>query len=215
MEKSPFFSIVVTTYNRSDFLRRAINSLLCQTERDWEAIIVDDGSRDDTFVYCLDICKKHPRFTYIYRSNKGTPHARQTGIGLAYGKYITFLDSDDEYTPEHLQLRKRILIENPFIDFLYGGYEVVGSTMVPDIHNPRVMISLDQCVVGGTFFIRRSIIEKLGGIPQIEYGDDARLYELVRQKNFIVKRVEFPTYVYHRDHKDSKTFRKSRAYRDS
>lgn len=211
MDRFPFFSVILTTFNRDNLLRRAIDSLLKQTEKDWEAIVVDDGSQDETFVHCLEICKKYPQFSYVYRSNKGTPHARQTGIAIAKGKYITFLDSDDEYKPEHLQLRKRILIENPFIDFLYGGYEVIGSKFVPDIHNPHRLISLDQCVVGGTFFIRRLIIEKLGGIPQIEYGDDTRLYDLVKRKNFIVKKVDFPTYIYHRDHNDSKTFQKAKA----
>ncbi len=206
MQNHPFFSVIITTYNRFDLLPRAINSLLNQTEKDWEAIIVDDGSEDETYEFSIGIARKHPNITYIYRTNRGTPHSRQTGINLAQGYYITFLDSDDEYLPEHLKLRKRILIENPLIDFLYGGYQVVGSKFVPDIHNPNKLISLDNCVVGGTFFIRKSIISQIGGIPQIEYGDDARLYQILKEKRFIVRKVNFPTYIYHRDHPDSKTF---------
>lgn len=201
----PFFSVIIATFNRNALLKRAINSLLGQIEREWEAIIVDDGSEDDTNEYCISLCREFPSFTYVYQRNQGPAFAREVGIKLSKGRYVTFLDSDDEYEAEHLLLRKRILIENPFIDFLYGGYKVIGSRYVPDIHNPRKLIPLDKCVVGGTFFIRRTVIEKLGGIPKLEYGEDTRLYELAKRNGLIVKKVDFPTYIYHRDHLDSRT----------
>ncbi|ROL58172.1 glycosyltransferase family 2 protein [Bacteroidetes/Chlorobi group bacterium Naka2016] len=203
--ENTFFSIVIATYNRNDLLARAVQSLLAQKEKDWEAIIVDDGSSDETYFYCINLCKNDTRFTYIYKQNEGPAYARESGIKLSKGRYVTFLDSDDEYEPDHLILRKRILIENPFIDFLYGGFRVIGSNFVPDLYNPNKMISIDQCVVGGTFFIRRTLIEKLGGVPKIEYGEDTRLYQLVKSKGLIVKKVDFPTYIYHREHLESRT----------
>lgn len=203
--ENTFFSIVIATYNRNDLLARAVQSLLAQKEKDWEAIIVDDGSSDETYFYCINLCKNDTRFSYIYKQNEGPAYARESGIKLSKGRYVTFLDSDDEYEPDHLILRKRILIENPFIDFLYGGFRVIGSNFVPDLYNPNKIISIDQCVVGGTFFIRRTLIEKLGGIPKIEYGEDTRLYQLVKSKGLIVKKVDFPTYIYHREHLESRT----------
>lgn len=203
--ENTFFSIVIATYNRNDLLARAVQSLLAQKEKDWEAIIVDDGSSDESYFYCINLCKNDTRFSYIYKQNEGPAYARESGIKLSKGRYVTFLDSDDEYEPDHLILRKRILIENPFIDFLYGGFRVIGSNFVPDLYNPNKMISIDQCVVGGTFFIRRTLIEKLGGIPKIEYGEDTRLYQLVKSKGLIVKKVDFPTYIYHREHLESRT----------
>lgn len=203
--ENPFFSIVITTYNRFELLKRAIQSLLNQKELFWEGIIVDDGSTDETFSFCIALCRRDQRFSYIYKQNEGPAFAREVGIKLSKGKYITFLDSDDEYESEHLILRKRLLIENPFIDFLYGGYRVIGSKFVPDMYNPNKLISLDECVVGGTFFIRSSVIDRLGGIPKIEYGEDAKLYELVKSKGLIVKKVDFPTYIYHREHEFSRT----------
>lgn len=205
MDLPPFFSIVVTTYNRRHLLERAIKSIIAQIEQEWEAIIVDDGSGDSTHEYCIKLCKTDQRFSYFYHQNQGTPFARQIGLNIAIGLYITFLDSDDEYTPEHLLLRKRILIENPLIDFLYGGYSVVGSRFVPDLHNPNKLISLDKCVVGGTFFIRRTSLNRIGGIPKIHYGDDAKLYEIAKSKGLVVRKVYFPTYIYHREHSESKT----------
>ncbi len=201
----PFFSVVITTYNRLLLVKRAITSLIKQNENDWEAIIVDDGSEDETYEFSISLCRSDNRFAYIFQQNRGPAFARETGIKISKGKYVTFLDSDDEYDLEHLKLRKRILVENPFIDFLYGGYKVIGSKYVPDIHNPNKMISLDECVVGGTFFIRRTVVEKLGGIPKLDYGEDTRLYDLVKKKGLIVKKVEFPTYIYHREHESSRT----------
>lgn len=203
--KNPFFTIIVSTYNRNSLLQRAITSLLNQNDKDWECIIVDDGSQDDTYSYCIPLCKQDSRFYYVYQSNLGPAYARETGIKLANGRYVTFLDSDDEYEPEHLTLRKRLLIENPFIDFLFGGYKVIGSKFVPDIHNPNKLILLDKCVVGGTFFIKKSVINKLGGIPKLEYGEDAKLFEIAKRAGLIIKRVEFPTYIYHREHEISRT----------
>lgn len=203
--KNPFFTIVVSTFNRSSMLQRAISSLIQQTEKDWECIIVDDGSQDDTFAFCIPLCKQDGRFFYFYQNNSGPAYAREAGIKLATGMYVTFLDSDDEYEPDHLILRKRLLVENPFIDFLYGGYKVIGSKFVPDIHNPNKLISLDNCVVGGTFFIKKSVISKLGGIPKLKYGEDAKLFEIAKKAGLIIKRVEYPTYIYHRDHEISRT----------
>ncbi|MCX7879862.1 MAG: glycosyltransferase family 2 protein [Ignavibacteria bacterium] len=200
-----FFSVIITTYNRLELLKRAINSLISQYEKQWEAIIVDDGSTDNTHFYSISLCKEDNRFVYIYQSNKGSAYAREIGIKLANGLYITFLDSDDEYETNHLSMRKRILIENPFIDFLYGGYKVIGSKYVPDINNPRKLISLEKCVVGGTFFIRKEQISKLGGIPKLEYGEDARLFEVAKNIGLKVVRVDYPTYIYHREHSNTQT----------
>jgi glycosyltransferase involved in cell wall biosynthesis len=202
---APFFSVIIATFNRQNLLMRAIKSLENQKDKDWEAIIVDDGSTDETYLYCINLCRDDKRFSYIFKQNQGPVFARETGIKIAKGRYITFLDSDDEYEGDHLILRKRILIENPFIDFLYGGYKVIGSKYVPDMYNPNQLISLEKCVVGGTFFIRRTIVDKLGGIPKIEYGEDAKLYELVKSCGLIVKKVDFPTYIYHRDYETSRT----------
>jgi glycosyltransferase involved in cell wall biosynthesis len=203
--ETPFFSVIITTYNRYHLLQRAVNSLLAQKEKFWEAIIVDDGSQDETYSFCISLCRNDSRFTYVYQKNQGPAFARETGIKISTGQYVTFLDSDDEYEIEHLSLRKRILIENPLIDFLYGGYKVIGSNLVPDIHNPNKLISLDECVVGGTFFIKRAVIGKLGGIPKLKYGEDTKLYELAKKSGLIVKKVDFPTYIYHRDHESSIT----------
>ncbi len=92
-------SVVLTTYNGGDrgFLGHAIQSVLAQTFRDLELIIVDDGSRDKTPQICHEF--KGPRVRYIRQENAGVAVARNTGIGAASGGFVCFLDDDDEWAP--------------------------------------------------------------------------------------------------------------------
>jgi glycosyltransferase involved in cell wall biosynthesis len=98
----PEVSIIIPTYNREDILPRAIDSVLDQTFSDFELIIVDDGSSDGT----EGVIKSYSddRLKYIrHRTNRGQNQARNTGIKSATGKYISYLDSDDEFLPAYLE----------------------------------------------------------------------------------------------------------------
>lgn len=94
------FSIVIPTYNRAVFLPKAIESVLAQTFADWELIIVDDGSTDNT----KDVVSQYSdsRITYIYQENAERSAARNKGITHSVGEYVLFLDSDDYYLPNFL-----------------------------------------------------------------------------------------------------------------
>lgn len=99
----PFFSIILPTYNRADFLPKAIESVIDQTYKDWELIIVDDGSTDHTKEIVKTFSEQDQRIQYIYQENAERSAARNNGIKHAQGKFICFLDSDDKYHPAHLQ----------------------------------------------------------------------------------------------------------------
>ena len=94
------FSVVIPTYNRADFLPKAIESVLAQTFADWELIIVDDGSTDNT----KDVVSQYSdsRITYIYQENAERSAARNNGIAHSVGEYVLFLDSDDYYLSNFL-----------------------------------------------------------------------------------------------------------------
>ncbi|MDC1069054.1 glycosyltransferase family 2 protein [Candidatus Kapabacteria bacterium] len=200
----PLFSIVVTTYNRLTLLKRAIGSIIAQSETDWECIVVDDGSNDNTFEYLIDLCKTDSRFRYVYNKNLGTASAKNIGIKNASGYYLTFLDSDDEYKINHLESRKEILNANPDIDFLHGGFQIIGDIYVPDLHSDN-MISLYDCIIGGTFFINRKKLLKVGGFDLVDYGDDNYFYHKLKKYKFAMGKVEENTYIYHREHQDTIT----------
>ena len=97
----PFFSIILPTYNRAYLLPKAIESVLSQTFVDWELIIVDDGSTDNTKE--LIEAYSNERIRYIYQINQERSAARNKGIENATGEYICFLDSDDYFLPEKLE----------------------------------------------------------------------------------------------------------------
>ena len=87
---SPFFSIVITTYNRVNLVKSAINSLILQTETDWEAIIVDDGSTDGTYEQIPLYIRDYTKIRYVRKGHSGGVQSKNKGISLAKGKYITF-----------------------------------------------------------------------------------------------------------------------------
>lgn len=104
MGSSPLFSVIIPTYNRANFLKRAIDSVLVQTFKDFELIIVDDGSTDNTKE--LINLYSDSRIKYIYKKNGGLNSARNKGLENANGRYIAFCDSDDSWLP--LKLEKHI-----------------------------------------------------------------------------------------------------------
>ncbi len=104
MASSPFFSVITPTYNRSKYIVKAIESVLAQTFQEFELIIVDDGSEDDTESLVVPFINTDSRVQYIKQENKGRSTARNVGIEAAKGEYICFLDSDDIWLPKHLQL---------------------------------------------------------------------------------------------------------------
>ncbi len=100
---NPFFSVIIPTYNRANSISNAIESVHEQVFQDWELIVVDDGSTDDTKVEVQKYCETDKRVHYIYQKNKERSAARNNGINHVKGEFTCFLDSDDQFDPTHLQ----------------------------------------------------------------------------------------------------------------
>ena len=205
LKVKPFFSIIITTYNRSVILKRALDSLIRQTEKDWEAIIVDDASSDDTQSLVLPYLIGNKSIRYFVKSHSGEAMSKNEGINLTTGRFISFLDSDDGYSPEHLHLRKAILMQYPSVSFLYGGVKVIGNQFVPDRFNPEKRIHLSECVIGGTFFIDRNTLLRLKGFKNILLGTDSDLFKRAVISGVMMKETAIPTYIYHHETEDSIT----------
>lgn len=201
----PFFSIIITTYNRAHILKKTLDSLISQTEDDWEAIIVDDESTDDTYLQILPYLHLYPKIRYLLKDHSGEAMSKNAGVSLSSGQFISFLDSDDEYNPTHLESRKKILIQDPAIRFLYGGVKIIGNQYVPDRFDYEKRISLSECVIGGTFFIEKSLFVQLGGFRKILLGADADLFERAERVGISIKEIKMPTYIYHHENEDSIT----------
>lgn len=191
-------------YNRYDYLQRAIESVLNQNYINWELIAVDDGSEDYSFHVLEQYEAQLTKIKVIYQNHQGLPAARNNGIKNSSGSLITFLDSDDELTEDHLKIRVDYLNQNPDVDFLHGGVEIIGNEFVPDKDNPNKLIHLSQCTIGATFFGKRNVFEQLKGFNDLTYSEDSEFLQRVEQY-FKVNKVTFPTYIYHRETPDSIT----------
>lgn len=198
----PLVSIVMPTFNRESYLNRSISSVLKQTYSDWELVIVDDGSTDNTFQLVNGFISKYENIRYVRHSNRKSPLTTNAGILASCGDYITFLGSDDEYKEEHIKLRIDFMIANPDIDMIHGGVEIVGHPYVKDKNDFSKEIHISECVVGGTFFGKRSIFFELDGFKDLIYSDDSDFFERA-EKKFKIAKVDYPTYIYYRDTPDS------------
>lgn len=104
MPKLPDVSIIICNYNYAQYIGDALESVLCQTLQNWECIIIDDGSTDDSLSVINKYLKKDKRFKLIQNDHGGTARARNAGLDIARGEYIAFLDSDDCYTEYALEM---------------------------------------------------------------------------------------------------------------
>lgn len=114
------FSIIVPTYNSEDTIERCINSILNQTYSDFELIIINDGSTDNTENICMNLVKKYKKVKFITQENKGVSAARNKGIYIAHADYITFVDSDDYLEENFLENMNNILKQEKY-DFIITG----------------------------------------------------------------------------------------------
>ncbi len=198
------FSIIIPTYNRAATLVTALRSVVEQTFDDWELIIVDDGSTDNTETIVNKLMLKHQKINYKKIIHSGHAAAKNYGIELASGNYITFLDSDDKYRPEHLQTYADIIFqENP--DLIHGNPEIIGNEFVEDFNHPGKMIHIDNCTVGGTFCIKQTVFDKIGKFTNTEYGDDTLLFAKIKNSRYKIVKSKLRTYIYNRTGDDSLT----------
>ncbi|WP_043932229.1 teichuronic acid biosynthesis protein TuaG [Bacillus sp. EB01] len=130
-KKLPLVSIITPSYNASEFIGETIESVQNQTFRDWEMIIVDDCSTDETFLQLKKYAQADERIRVISLSeNGGAAVARNTAIGLAAGRYIAFLDSDDRWKPEKLEKQLQFMQQHHHA-FTFTAYEMINSDGKP------------------------------------------------------------------------------------
>jgi glycosyltransferase involved in cell wall biosynthesis len=196
----PLVSVILPTYNRARFLPQAFASIRAQTVTDWELIVVDDGSTDDTAAVVDRLRQEIPQSVcYFYQENQGPAEARNAGIGKARGRYLAFFDSDDEWLPHHLLHCTKALEENPWVDWIYAACRIVeearGQVTVPNTFyvdgSPRPFLRLRTQAAGAL-----RVLDDPGSIEcQIRHGlycglqasvIRARLFETGRIPSFRV-----------------------------
>lgn len=122
------YSIIVAAYNIENYIQRAIESVEKQTYKNYELIIVNDCSTDNTEGKILESCNKYSNIIYCkHEKNKKAGGARNTGLEIARGKYILFLDGDDQFADENVMEKLDNLINNEDIDVIYLGFKIEGD----------------------------------------------------------------------------------------
>lgn len=162
-------SVIIPTYNRSTLLVKAIKSLQSQSYKNIEIIVVDDCSIDDT----SKVVKKFndERIIYVRHDiNKGGSEARNTGIKMATGKYIAFLDSDDQWLPEKIEKQLLIFQQNTETGLVYTGLKIINEIGLTKISVPEFRGKLlsrlleSNCIdTTSSIVVRKDLLLKVGG----------------------------------------------------
>lgn len=161
--QSPLLSVIVPVYNVEEYLPRCIDSILSQTFTDFELILVDDGSPDKCGEICDVWAKKDCRIRVLHKSNNGVNAARNTGLDLAKGRYITFIDGDDFIKSNTFEKVLAILEKNSEIDLLqypeihvqdgkeslWSGYPEVSITLSNSREKMDAIIGETPIIPGG------------------------------------------------------------------
>ena len=177
-------SVIIPTYNRAEYLKLALKSVLEQTYKNIEIIVADDGSTDNTAEVVADF--NDPQIKYFYQKNTGLPAAvRNLGLREASGDYIAFLDSDDMWLPEKLELQVEYLHKHPKYQLVYSNAWIIDENGVREglldkIESSKEGKNFGELVRGNfipqlTVLMKREVLKKIGFFnedPSIRAAED-------------------------------------------
>ena len=191
----PCVTVIVPAYNRERYLGAALESILGQDYRPLEVILVDDGSTDGT----ARVARSYPGVRYLYQPNQGAAAARNAGVAASRGEFLSFLDSDDVWTPRKLSLQVDFLLKHPEVgyclarmqNFLEPGCPLPPWVQPEELCRPEVGVSL--C----TLVARREAFDRVGGFdPQYPCGSDTDWF--FRAKDARIALAILPEILLHR-----------------
>lgn len=205
------FSVIIPLYNKAPYIAKAIKSVLGQTYRDFEVIVIDDGSTDQS----LEVAKafENKSITIISQPNSGVPTARNNGVNLAKYPYICFLDADDWWHPTFLEEMKRLITDFPDAGIYGSGYYIVknGQERIAPIGVPQGFERgiIDYCEVYAktlcmpltsiSVVIPKHIFDEEKGFKsQLKFGEDFDLWIRIALKHKVIL-VNKPLAYYNQD----------------
>ena len=195
---APRFSVIVPVYNRIDEVSDLMRSLDAQTCKDFEAVIVEDGSTDP----CGDVVRSYPgvRSKYFYKENEGRSIARNYGMERAEGDWFIFFDSDCVIPPDYFEILSRELDAHP-VDSLLTTGGIRGGKVSMERFVPRTF----------NMGFSRRVYDKVGGFREM-FSEDIDMSTRIRQAGFSIGLIR-PAYVYHKRRVDfGKFFRQVHVF---
>jgi glycosyltransferase involved in cell wall biosynthesis len=167
----PQVSVIMPAYNVAPYLREAVESVIAQTFRDWELVIVNDGSTDETGALARELAQLDPRIRPIEQENRGLAGARNTALREARGELFALLDSDDIWEPGFLQAQVDVFAQYPDTALVSGSARLLGGPRNGEPARPIVpghpVLTLEQMIADeAAVFImttfRRSVVDVIG-----------------------------------------------------
>jgi glycosyltransferase involved in cell wall biosynthesis len=198
-------AVIMSVYNTSfQLVKRAIDSVLSQDFQDFELIIVDDGSNNETHSQILNYAIQYEdKITYLRHKNRSQAESINRGMLISNSEFITVIDADDEYKPNHLST---CLSEIKTLDLIASTTHTIvneeSDYYVPDRFDNKQVIHVDNCILFATLFGKKEVFTKLNFTNM--YAADANFYERAEEK-YAVKKLDLRTYVYYRNNLESLT----------
>lgn len=187
----PKVSVIIPTYNRVDFVQEAIESVFSQSYRDFEIIVVDDGSTDDTHNILATFIAEG-LIQYIYQDNAGGGNARNTGIQAAQGKYIALLDSDDLFLPKKLAKQIALLEKHGEAGMVHCGFSKFDDTgkdlgyRDPSRFSgwiyPKLLLEWSVLISTSTVVIPASVLQEIGGFDDTTWAADLDMWRRISRR---------------------------------
>lgn len=203
MASNPLITVYITNYNYGHFIKKAINSVLNQTFKNFELIIIDDGSKDKS----KNIIKKYQskkNIRVIFQKNKGLVVSNNLALRLSRAKYIMRLDSDDWLDPHALEIMSNILERNKKISLIFPDYYEVDKNgeIIKQVrrHNFKKVKLLDQPAHGACTMIRKENLIDIGGYDEEFSCQDGYYLWLKFIKKYVVRNVNLPLFFYRKHH---------------
>ena len=184
-------SVIIPFYNEKNYFSYCINSVLAQTYKNLEIIIINDGSDPEYLEILQNFKNKYPEKIFLYhKENEGVSSARNLGIQKAKGKYISFLDSDDEWLPNKIEYQINILKEKK-LNFIHGSYFVMdeefnlkGKFIAKDLNYKNL---LKSCDIGLSTVMLKADIAKKNLFPNISTKEDYVCWlNIIKELNYLV-----------------------------
>ena len=205
---SPKVSVVVTAHNYAEYLETCLDSAVSQTYDNYEVVVVDDGSTDETPEILKEYTYEYPDlFTVVRLSGEGLPTASNAGIDAAEGEYVVRLDADDYFDENILTVLANYLDANPDVELVYPDYytfddgeEIIDHVRLPEVGEEIKLLNRSPLAAGAMY--RKSAWEQLGGYNEsLDYQEDYDFW-IRFISEFDVRNVNLPL-MYYRQHDDS------------
>lgn len=184
--RRPFFSILVPTYNQAQYLPAALDSLLAQTFTDWEAVVVNDGSTDDTAAVLDAYARRDPRIRAVHKENGGTASALNEALRQSKGQWIGWLSSDDLFEPDKLAVHVEAIRQHPETRFFHTNFYLLDdppgrkypgpldvAKHIPAETHQVIQLFGFNYLNGISIMVDRVLFEEVGGFsPRYRGGQD-------------------------------------------